>query len=165
MYIEYLNFPTVPEHLIKSPEYVLTGPFEFNTSYFKSKTVNRDLMDWLQIIFPFEFTALYTISYHTLPIHKDVGITEEACPTVGDRSIAINYVINTGGNNVTTQVYDEDQLTVLKSEKISKQKWHYLTVDKFHGVTGILPYDKRFSISITVLNQKTLYKDLFNYLI
>jgi hypothetical protein len=144
---------------------VLTGPFAFDTPYFKSKTVNKELMDWLQIVFPFEFTALYTISYHTLPIHKDVGIIEEACPTVGDRSIAINYVVNAGGNNVTTQVYDEDQLTVLKSERISEQKWHYLTVDKFHGVTGISPYDKRFSISITVLNQKTLYKNLFNYLI
>jgi len=160
MYIRYLNFPTIPEYLIEPIEDILEGPFTYNAGYFKSRSVGSDLASWLQTVFPYKISALYQVSNHTLPIHVDVGIDTE----VGDRIFAINYVLEPGGDQVFTNVYAHDKTTVLQSIKIETCRWHYLTTHEYHGLTGLTLARDRVSISITTKDQKTVLKNLFNYI-
>jgi len=160
MYIRYLNFPTVPEYLIEPVADIVAGPFTFDAGYFKSRSVNSDLMSWLQTIFPYKISALYQISNYTLPIHVDVGIDKK----IDDRIFAINYILESGGDQVFTNVYDSDKTTVLQSVKIETQRWHYLTTHEYHGLTGLTPERQRVSISITTKNQTAVFRNLFNYI-
>ena len=160
MYIRYLNFPTVPEYLIEPVADIIAGPFTFDAGYFKSRPVSNELTSWLQTIFPYKIQALYQVSNHTLPIHVDVGIDAK----VGDRLFAINYIIDPGGDQVVTNVYDSDKTTVLQSVKIDSNKWHYLITHEYHGLTGLTPDRQRVSISITTKNQTAVLRNLFNYI-
>lgn len=164
MYIKYLNFPSVPEHLIEPIEDIVKGPFSFDDGHFKSKNVNYELEKWLKNMFPFDLKVLYQIMNCNLPIHKDLNIASNETYPVTDRYVAINYILDAGGDQVTTEIYDEDRTTILQSEKLVKNCWHYLTVDKFHGVSGIPIGRERVSISISATNQETVLRNLFNYI-
>lgn len=165
MYIRYLNFPTVPEHLIEPLTDIVDGPFTVDAGYFKSRSVNNTLLLWLQTIFPFDLSATYQIISHELPIHKDVSVAINGHYCVDDRILAINYLLDAGGNNITTQVYEEDQRTILQSENIIEKQWHYLDVAKYHGVSGLPQKSNRISISVTVKNQTEVFRKLFNYIV
>ena len=159
MYITYLNFPSIPKYLIEPIQDVLKGPFTYDAGYFKSRNVGKDLEFWLQTIFPYKISALYQVSNYTLPIHIDVGIDAK----VEDRIFAINYILESGGDQVVTDIYAHDKTTVLQSTKIEAHRWHYLPTYKYHGLTGLTPDCDRVSISITTKDQKAVLKNLFSY--
>jgi hypothetical protein len=72
------------------------------------------------------------------PTHFDYG-----------RNYAINYIIETGGNNVTTFWTDDDRTNKVKEVNIEARRWHVLKVNPtWHGVTGIKIGKLRSIISI-----------------
>lgn len=148
MYIKYLNFPQVPEHLLESVEDILAKPPEdmvvryFET--FQFKPVKQELVDWLNNNIKGKFYAKYQIIFHGIPIHKD----HPAFP--GDRRIAYNYIIDTGGSTVITSVYDDDK-NLIQSEHLPAKTWHSLVVERYHGVEGINPDHPRVALTVTPL--------------
>ena len=72
------------------------------------------------------------------PTHIDYG-----------RKYAINYVINTGGDNVKTFWTDDSKNNIIKEIVIEPRRWHILKVNPaWHGVTGIRIGKLRTIISI-----------------
>jgi len=148
MYIKYLNFPSVPDHLLESVNDIINKPCEnmlvkdFDT--FQYKPVRQDLLDWLNNNIKGKFYAKYQVIYAGIPIHKD----NPAFP--GDRRIAYNYIIDTGGPNVITSVYDENKI-LIESEHLPAKTWHSLVVERYHGVEGIDPNHPRVALTVTPL--------------
>ena len=142
-YIEYVNLPSIPEHLIDSIQDIINKPpknFSNISSeylYFKTKYVNDDLKLWLQSIFDFEIHPQYQLVYDRLPIHIDKG----------NRIFAYNYLLDTGGTNVITAIYD-DKYKLVQTEKLELKRWHRINTSMMHGVHGIQPNKVRIAISI-----------------
>ena len=137
MFYEKLDLPKLPEDLL------LTDPDEIrklpNTFVGESKNytihdVPDELLSYLKNMFPDRTLFRYQTLTDGVPIHIDVG-----------RNDTINYIINTGGDNVITSWYDENG-TEQFSVCIPKQTWHWLKVDVPHGVHNI----KAIRVAVTV---------------
>jgi hypothetical protein len=147
-YIKYLNIPTVPEELLDSIDSIVNQNKENmivrDFQHFQYKTINPKLDKWVYSVFKMNCYAKYQVIYNGIPIHKD----NPAFP--GDRRIAFNYLLETGGTNVVTTVYDEDKITIMQSERIPVKTWHSLVVEKYHGVEGIEDINKpRVALTVT----------------
>jgi hypothetical protein len=139
-YIEYLDLPNIPEHLIDSIQDIIDKPMlTSGFRYFKNKPVSNELKMWLQSVFDFEIHPSYQFIYDGLPIHIDRG----------NRISAYNYLLDTGGDNVITTVYNQERIP-LQSEKIELKRWHRINTGMLHGVYGINPDKIRISLSIGV---------------
>lgn len=142
-YIEYLDLPTIPENLIepiqdiinKPPKTYSTVPSDY--PFFKTRYVNEDLESWLQSHFEFKIYPQYQLVYNGLPIHVDKG----------NRILAYNYLLDTGGDNVKTAIYDE-KYKLLQIEKLELKRWHRINTGMLHGVHGIEPDKVRVAISV-----------------
>jgi hypothetical protein len=86
----------------------------------------------------FNFVAQYQIIYSGIPIHKDMG----------NRKLAYNYLLATGGSKVKTVIFD-DSKKVLQSEILPLKTWHSIKTDMYHGVFGLIKNTPRISLSIT----------------
>jgi hypothetical protein len=66
------------------------------------------------------------------------------------RKYAFNYIIDTGGDDVRTNWYDNIiDKNIIESHKIEPFRWHVIAVNpELHGVDGIHPDRKRISISL-----------------
>jgi len=72
------------------------------------------------------------------PTHFDYG-----------RNYAINYIIDTGGDNVVTYWTEDDRKTIIKEIVIEPRRWHVIKVKPdLHGVKGIRIGKLRNIISI-----------------
>lgn len=143
-HISYLDLPSVPSDLIESIQSIINKPNKEASiivneyPYFKTKPVKLDLHSWLQELFPFEITPQYQLIFNGLPIHIDKG----------NRIIAYNYILDTGGDNVKTVVYDH-RYKPLQIEVIEANKWHSIRTSMLHGVHGIQSNNVRIAISIS----------------
>ena len=143
-YIEYLNIPSVPEHLLESCQSIIDKPTNTETSipenypFFKNKKVSNELTEWLQQFFDFKIFPQYQVIYKGLPIHIDKG----------NRVLAYNYLLDTGGNNVKTVIYNE-KYQILQFETLELKKWHRIDTGMLHGVHGIDPNRIRVSLSVS----------------
>lgn len=141
-YIQYLNFPSVPEDLIISlatildyPIYLLPGSKSF---HFKTLDANDNLVAWLKDNIPIEFEHVrYQVIYNGITMHKDST----------DRITVLNYLLDTGGDNVFTTVYDDNK-NILQQECIEEKKWHFLSTNFYHSVGGNKFAKPRVAISI-----------------
>jgi hypothetical protein len=142
-YIEYLDLPPVPENLIESITDIINKPPKASSNiaseyaFFKTRNVNDDLAIWLQSIFKNKIFAQYQLVYDGLPIHIDKG----------NRITAYNYLLDTGGENVRTVIYN-DKYKPLQSETLEVKRWHRINTGMLHGVHGIDPNKIRIAISI-----------------
>ena len=142
--IEYLPIPRVPDHLViqSFEEYndlELASPKEVEelNIYSLRKANNIDLEKFLQPHFDFDLTDRVYYQYigANVPIHIDIG-----------RTFSFNYIINTGGESVSTIWYETDEKTILRSEIIPKFVWHKFISDIPHNVVGMV--DKRFGLTV-----------------
>lgn len=149
MYITYLDYPEIPKELLEDSIDIYNKPRSdtagapFSYSYFRPKDVPPILAEWATDTFQMPVIVKYQIILKGIHIHKDVG----------NRLVALNYLLETGGDNVSTVVYDEDTYTSIQSEVIPLHKWHRLTTCKFHTVKNINPETFRLSVSVTPVDQ------------
>lgn len=146
--IEYIDLPQIPKELF-SDEYtnlvdMLKTKQTFATlerDYFKTRIVSWNLRSWILNEFRIRDIkvrglVVYQYVYDNIPKHKDVG-----------RTVAYNYILHPGGDQVHTNVYDDNK-ELLTSVKIEPFKWHKLDVSKYHDVSNIVPGNIRIGISI-----------------
>jgi len=143
MYIEYLDYPPLPEHLVESiDDIVLRKNFDPEWTYanYVTKPLPDELDTWLRATLRFELERqpLYQVLRNIIPIHKDVD----------GRPFAYNYLLSTGGDNVTTCFYDDNEKLV-HSEVIPAGCWHRLSVQNFHSVVNFDKNSTRVSITVT----------------
>jgi hypothetical protein len=154
-YIEYIDLPSVPEHLIEPLQDIINKPpknFSFiapEYPFFKTRNVSDDLEVWLQTIFKFDVWPQYQLVFDGVPIHIDPGPGpgEPGSIDPGGRIFAYNYLLDTGGDNVKTAIYDKNN-NLLQSEELELKRWHRINTGMPHAVHGINPDKIRIAISI-----------------
>jgi hypothetical protein len=149
MFIDYVDLPTIPEHLLETTNDIIARPpLGVRSTYGIVKTtydvqrrkINDNLQEWLQSICEFQVNAQYLLLNSAVPIHKDPPF----------RPQAYNYILDPGGLDVATNVYSEDKSTILKSLVIPAKTWYCLDTGLWHGVTGINPNSWRVLVTIDI---------------
>ena len=144
-YIQYFNLPQIPKDLIDSvvPQTLIDSFNSGNRKYERqvntyvwSDESNEKINSWGQENICSDMYYAFQLMTGSLPIHKDNGT-----------KIKLNYLIDTGGDNVVTTFYDDDQTTELASYNIPVNKWHLFKADTYHSVSNITPGQIRFSIT------------------
>jgi hypothetical protein len=139
-YIEYIDLPSVPAHLLESVQDIINKPIRTDSSsyaFFKTRYIEGELKSWLQSIFDWKIDPQYQLVYNGISIHRDGG----------NRVSAYNYLLDTGGDNVITSVFDNNH-NILQSEKLELKRWHYINTGMLHSVHGIHPNHARVAITI-----------------
>lgn len=136
------DIPQIPNHLIDKDFFEPTSKItRVNGIYNQHRITNIELHNWLQNNIPFEnFTYSVQRITNEMPIHTDVKRTK-----------AINYIIQTGGENITTNFHYSDN-SIITSIIVPKNKWCYMDVGTPHSVTGHF-IEPRIGITITLDKQ------------
>ena len=76
-------------------------------------------------------------------------ITKEFCNYKhrDPREIAINYIIEQGGDNVITSIYNNDY-SVLDSKRLPTNQWHFFQASKLHDVRNVT--SKRIALTVSI---------------
>lgn len=164
-YLEYVDYPKVPDNLIPDSETILALPNftyagtaeKYRPEYAKQnyfiKRVSTELKKWLLNTFPFPITAYYMIFGGLMKPHTDF------------RKITYNYIIDEGGDDIYTESYnreyveeghmaswgklrkdagldstwDENEtLIALTSERAKLKTWMKLRTTIPHGTVGTI---------------------------
>lgn len=152
----YKRLPQIPEDILK----LILGRVarqgdefakEFNaTNYEYYSLMGFPLVvDWIdkyilsQLYSPESWKSTVTIGAHLIKpkvaIHKDH--TRDEC---------LNYILKTGGDQVMTRFYEEDQLTITEEYHLRSWTWHALKTNVYHGIHGIQSDSHRIAITIDV---------------
>ena len=148
-YIEYPDFPDIPDDLLR----LSFDELKTNCRFVGNQTamdqeiygafVDTQAHQLIRVIRPYFDFNIHAIIYQyigkNIIMHKDLHRTE-----------AWNYLIDTGGDDVVTNWYD-DEKNLLHSEVIPPRTWHKFNTGLFHDVNNIT--GKRFSITI---NKETI---------
>ena len=134
----YLELPKIPYDILQ------IIPTELNKYHCKinygtynwSDSFNQELNAWGQQYICKDMYFAFQLMTGDVPIHKDIGT-----------QIKLIYLIETGGPNVLTKFWKDDQCTLLDSYKIKTHAWHILKADVFHSVDGVQPGQLRWSIT------------------
>ncbi len=141
LYIRETFFPSFPKKILENinwniDQYTRKAP-NLTDHYMWSDDFNQEINEWSQKnVIPGIYYA-FQIAFKDLPLHKDSAST-----------VKLIYVLDSGGDDVYTSFYSEDQKTLLHSIKVESNKWYILKTDIWHGVTGIIR--PRFSICSTI---------------
>lgn len=142
-FVKILDWNTIPKNLLLFTEDKIKSQFDDHSPYdwyqqFRQfKINNADLAAYLQPNFKFDITdrMFYQIIRSGIATHIDTG-----------RVIIYNYLLDTGGDNVYTVWFEDDQVTEQYKIKLPAFTWHSLDVSIPHTVTGI--ETTRIAISI-----------------
>lgn len=136
--IRYLNFPKLPDSLLEQ--------INFNFDEYEKKvqgnnhvwtdSFNSEVNAWCQKNICSDMYFAFQIINGNLRIHKDTGTKTK-----------LNYLLELGGDNVITNFYEDDKVTITHSYVIESHRWHILKADSYHGVTNVEPGKYRVSIS------------------
>jgi hypothetical protein len=154
--IDYIDLPEIPKDLLPDVQWIINKPKidrskqGLNNQIFHPKNIdNQPLADWLsknivnaltgntiRTDTPFTYFR-YQVIYPNFPIHIDKFA----------RRAGINYLLQTGGENVLTQVYNKES-EIIESKKIDVNKWHYLIAEQPHNAVNIETV--RVAVAITL---------------
>ena len=158
--VDPLDLPAVPDHLLipvnqlatsgltEVPLKKLDGTIQ-DSSVYKIFQAPDSLVNWLKTIFDFEFEAEYIWMTGWSYKHRDLG-----------RTVAYNYLLDAGGENIITEFYDNqfDNVATM-SIVMPLHKWYRLNVSLPHMVLAREPnkLGTRCILSITPLQSKFDY--------
>jgi hypothetical protein len=152
--VREINLPKIPQHITKkiyadlsSNEYVVKWreTEEGNNVFNLTDSFNKELNDWAKLNICDSVYYEFQIITADTHIHKDDFYFGGEDETVSLK-LKFIYLLETGGNNVRTEFYDEDQTTLLEYYNIELHKWYIFKVDGFHRVVGIEPNKPRIAI-------------------
>ena len=151
MYITYLDLPSIPQELLESVDEILNKPFSQGTAFdrdpdFRLKDVPNDTANYIKSIFDMDINIRYQLINRDLPLHVDKV----------DRRIAFNYLLDPGGENVLTNVFDND-MNLTDSIKIETHKWHRLQTSMPHLVKNIQTTRIAISVGVPNYNEQLLF--------
>ena len=153
-YYKSLDLPKLPDNLIAEVlDSMNNGKnifYDKKSIWYKQMVGNEKLQEYTKDLFDFNHLATIQVIRAGLPIHIDVGRTE-----------AYNYLIDTGGENVTTAFYKKEDFYITENHRtqfigkniqiveeicIPVSTWHWLDVSMPHTVKNISR--QRIAISI-----------------
>ena len=135
LYCKTLDFPPMPDHLVKqalsiiqdqSKSYVFHNAESFGSVY-KRYFVSSDIFDWLASNIPVKLPIdVKKIGIQTFQSMKNS--TSYSPHTDGPRGqYILNYLIDTGGNNVLTKWYQEAGHSLIREPDLTLESFQNLT--------------------------------------
>jgi len=136
--LKYWDYKKLPHNLIDEVYNSLNNidRFPIENDQYKSFEASQALKNFTKDIFDFEHNTAVQVLYKNVDIHIDLW-----------RTLAYNYIIDTGGPEVKTCFYNESN-ELIESYIIKANQWHSLNVETRHNVVNIV----RPRIAITVHN-------------
>lgn len=136
--IQYVNLPQIPQDIINQlprdiNQYKKKVDYDV---YVWTDSFNQTINEWCKKNICENMYWGFQIIQGDLPIHKDVGT-----------KIKFVYVLETGGDHVVTNFYQEDQTTITNSYIIQPHRWHILEADRYHDVQGVESGKYRMSVT------------------
>lgn len=130
--LEYIDLPAIPDEWLLSLEEIKKLPsfspiaLETHNLYYLRKVTDERIINLLQPHLDFDISNSLFYQYigKQLGSHIDYG-----------RKTVINYIINTGGENVVTKWFSGTD--VIFQDIIEEKRWHKITVDIPHSVDNI----------------------------
>ena len=151
MFLKYINLPVVPTELLHTVSSIITNSQDelpkftgFDYPPLKLYPITDSLLEWIKYNIPITFgkcTHMHAIT-DELIIHKDFQTD----------TFKLNYIFDTGGENVLTHFYDDDYV-LLESHKVEPYRWHQFNGQINHNVTGVI----RPRIAITLGTNTNLF--------
>lgn len=125
--LTYYNIKKLPEEMISEVHKSLenTNIYPLKCDHYKACMGTYTLQNFVQSLFDTDILVLCHVIYDNLEIHKDVH-----------RTIAYNYIIESGGSLVKTNFYNDNK-ELKETYYIEPYKWHSLNVSLYHSVTNI----------------------------
>ena len=91
--------------------------------------VSDELHTWVQQSFDFDVIVNYQIMHGQIPVHTDYG-----------RSVCWNYIIDTGGTNITTRFWNLEETEIIEEIECKLHEWYELDVSQKHDVSNVEGY-------------------------
>jgi hypothetical protein len=155
-FIRSLKLPSLPHDIQEKInwnflEYRRKGPVYNNPNYIWSDDFNKEVNEWCQKNVAGGVYYAFQLATKDMPTHKDKGSTTK-----------LLYLLDTGGDNVYTEFYEEDGLTLIHDIVLVTHQWYLIKTDVNHAVKGITTPRVRFSICATLFspNKKTTDREL-----
>lgn len=144
--IRYLNLPALPQELADSiprdfDAYEKKIQGKKSVGYVWTDSHNHAVDAWCKKNICDSVYFAYQIISGDMVIHKDQGTKTKFI-----------YLLQSGGSDVWTEFYAEDQVTVIQREKIELNRWVLMKVDCYHRVVGVEPGKVRFAITARVFD-------------
>ena len=172
-YYKELTFPTIPLDLLessnifkKSKGFINQTDLTENNSEYTLYNVTAELKNWLvsNNVIESESNARVSIQTQSTGIH--------AVHTDFGRTYALNYIIDTGGDNVITSWYKQKGHPIIRSEKKERyqtdtesisyrdlekldyvkcqcNRWYLIQVNVLHDVQNITSLRKSLTINVS----------------
>jgi hypothetical protein len=139
VYYRYINLPKIPDDILKLVNFNFDEYEEkaaYNGIYVWSDSFNRDINQWCRENICDTMYWGFQIIKGDLALHKDIGTKTKFI-----------YLLQSGGDQVTTEFYEDDKTTLVESVVFETHRWHILKADSFHRVINVEPGKTRFSIT------------------
>jgi hypothetical protein len=147
MCITYLDYPKVPEELLKELPALLSTEDEFpkftgveNYAAMQCYQITGPLLEWIKNHIPIKFSSVAHINHisDTIVIHRDYQVER----------YKVNYIFDAGGPAVQTRFYDDDK-NLIDQHVVPEGQWHTFDSMIYHNVTGIIPGSNRIAITLS----------------
>ncbi len=155
MLISYLNsVPPLPDYLIESHneiQHKLTKHFYINDQghyaldqsskklEFCFSEISSQIVSWAEENMPFKISpidSVYFVMYKDIEPHRDRPNIQTVNGITKRSDIGINYILNTGGTNVLTNLYD-DQKNLIQQVCLEENRWLKIPIGTLHSVQNI----------------------------
>jgi hypothetical protein len=168
--LTYADEPRVPlkkdskEVKFSNRQFIQNGKTQFSVNYNVNQIQRKELEDWLD--------QNITNEYLDKRVAHTSGNSSIHWPHVDPfRNYALNYILDSGGDNVITSFYQEqgypflrpelvqgqdkykidyDNLVLVDSVRLMPNRWHLLSVKCIHGVENLA--SSRISIQLSLDN-------------
>lgn len=130
-FVQYLNLPAIPQEIIDTlvldvKEHHKQDNTKVHGPYIWSDYQTEKLNAWCKQNISDDLYYGIQLMVADVPTHTDFGTKTK-----------INFVIDTGGDQVLTKFYDLDQKTLLDSYQIEPLRWHIFKADFPHEIVNI----------------------------
>lgn len=130
------------------PELLLARVRDYKALEYESFTRGIDCYKIPQILMTYLNANVYEGTWSIQAFHKDLPIHIDKTTT----DVRFMYMLELGGENVTTSFYNAAEDSIIQTVKYEKDKWNIIRTSLPHSVDGMEPGHSRVCITAPLLS-------------